>query len=250
VYGVGGVGTDVPVADSVDICPNCQLAVSPDARFCSNCGARLDDGPAEPGAISYSRPEPKLFGVLNPTPTFVLACIVLAASLVAFFTGSPVLGVILLAVAAGLFVLFYGAAERSHESGIAKATVDGVARVSGWWRFSHESASAWTGAGRNVVRLKRELRPLRSERKDVQLALGQAAYEQDEERVAALRATLAGIDDAIAERERESAEAVARARHRVDDERVAVQPTEQIAPEEPTVEAAQVETVEEERKAS
>ena len=242
------------MVESVDICPNCKLAVSPEARFCSNCGARLDDGPAEPGAISYSRPEPKLFGVLNPTPTFVLACIVLAASLVAFFTGGPVLGVILLAVAAALFVLFYGAAERNHESGLAKAAVDGVARVSGWWRFSHESASAWTGAGQTVVRLKRELRPLRSERKDVQLALGQAAYEQNEERVAALRATLADLDHAIAERERESAEVVARARHRVDDERVAVQPTEQMAPDAPTEEAAQVEEadapVEEERKAS
>jgi hypothetical protein len=40
------------------------------------------------------------------------------------------------------------------------------------------------------------------------------------------------IDDAVATRERERVEAVTRARQRVDDARVAVQPTEVIAPEE------------------
>jgi hypothetical protein len=230
------------MVEGVPTCPNCRLAVSADARFCPHCGARLDGG-TEPGAISYSQPEPRLFGVLLPTPTFVLACIVLGGSLAGFISGSPVLGVMLLAFAAALFVLFYGAAERNPEDGIARTAVDAVGRVSGWLRFSRESASAWSGAGARVVKLKQELRPLRTERKNVQLALGQAAFEQDEAQVASLRARMAEIDDAIAERERESAEAVARARHRVEDERVAVQPTEHIAPEPveeaPTAEAAQ-----------
>ena len=169
----------------------------------------------------------------------------LGGSLAAFISGSLVLGVMLLAFAAALFVLFYGAAERNPDSGIARAALAAVGRVSGWWRFSRESASAWSGAGRSVVRLKQELRPLRAERKDVQFALGQAAYEQDEAQVAALRARLAELDDAIAEREREAAEAVEHARHRVDDERVAVQPTEHLAPQQPveemeTAEAAQL----------
>ena len=222
VYGVAGVGIgkrEVAVAENVPTCPSCRLAVSADARFCPNCGARLDAAPggepsdqlSEPGSIAYTQPEPKLFGVLLPVPTFILACIVLAGAVVSFISGSVVLGVMLLAFAAALFLLFYGAAERNPESGIARWAVDGVERVTGWWRFSRESASAWSGAGRRVVQIKQELRPLRAERKEVQLALGQAAYEQDEAKVAALRARIAELDDGIAEREHESAEAVARA---------------------------------------
>ena len=233
------------MAENVPTCPSCRLAVSHDARFCANCGARLDAEPgaepsgelSEPGSIAYTKPEPKLFGVLLPVPTFILACIVLAGALFSFISGSVVLGGLLLAFAAALFLLFYGAAERNPESGIARAAVDTVDRVRGWSRFSRESASAWSGAGRRVVQLKRELRPLRAERREVQLALGQAAYEQDEAEVASLRARIAELEDAIGERERESAEAFARARHRVEDERVAVQPTELISPDEPTAEA-------------
>lgn len=233
------------MAESVPTCPSCRLAVSADARFCPNCGARVDEAPDEAGSIAYTQPEPRLFGVLLPVPTFILACIVLAGALISFVTGSLVLGVMLLAVAAALFLLFYGAAERNPESGVARGAVDAVERVTGWFRFSRESASAWSGAGRRVVQLKQELRPLRAERKEVQFALGQAAYEQDEARVASLRARIAELDDAIGERERESAEAVARARHRVEDERVAVQPTEHLTPDQPTAEAVEtVETVE------
>ena len=227
------------MAENVPTCPSCRLAVSPDARFCPNCGASLDVEPSgepsselsDPGSIAYTKPEPKLFGVLLPVPTFILACIVLAGALFSFISGGVVLGVMLLAFAAALFLLFYGAAERNPESGIARGAVDAVERVTGWWRFSRQSASAWSGAGRRVVQLKQELRPLRAERKEVQLVLGQAAYEQDEAKVASLRARIAELDEAIAERELESAEAVARARHRVDDERLAVQPTELITPD-------------------
>ena len=241
------------MAENVPTCPSCRLAVSADARFCPNCGARVDAAPggepsgqpsdqlSEPGSIAYSQPEPRLFGVLLPVPTFILACIVLAGALFSFISGSVVLGVMLLAFAAALFLLFYGAAERNPESGISRGAVDAVERVTGWWRFSRQSASAWSGAGRRVVQLKQELRPLRAERREMQLALGQAAYEQDEAKVASLRARIAELDDAIAERERESAEAVARARHRVEDERVAVQPTEHLAPDQPTAEAADAE---------
>ncbi len=227
------------MAESDRTCPSCSQNVAADARFCPSCGARLaaaagdvpSEAPSEPGSISYTQPEPRLFGVLLPVPTFILACVLLGGSLVSFLTGGVVLGVLLLAFAAALFVLFYGAAERNPEGKLARGAVDGVERVSGWFRFTRESASAWTGAGRRVVKLKQELRPLRAERKNVQLALGEAAYEQDEAKVSSLRARIAELDDEISAREQESAEAVARARHRVEDERVAVTPTQHLPPE-------------------
>lgn len=218
------------MTESVRTCPVCSLAAAQDARFCSNCGNPLD-GEATPASISYSAPSPKLFGVLAPAPTFVLAAVLFAGGLLALVLQSWVLAVLLLAFSAALFVLFYGAAERDPSSGISRAALGAVARVSGWGRFLTGSAGAWSGAGRRLYDLRRELAPLRRERREVQFALGDAAYRQDEGTVASLRARMAEIDDAIAERERERAETLAKARKRVEDERLEVRETQFLPPD-------------------
>lgn len=218
------------MAESVRTCPVCRLAAAPDARFCSNCGASLEDG-STPGSVSYSQPSTRLFGVLAPLPTFVLAAILFVGALLALIAQSWVLGVMLLAFSAALFVLFYGAAERDPSSGVARAALGAVSRVSGWTRFASGSAGAWSGAGRRLYEIRRELRPLRAERRQVQFALGEAAYKQDEATVASLRARMAEIDDAIAEREREREEALAKARSRVEEERLEVRETQFLPPD-------------------
>jgi len=224
------------VAEPVRTCPVCQLVAAQDARFCSNCGSPMDpDAPT--GSIAYSQPTQRLFGVLAPLPTFVLAAILLLGALIALLSESWVLGVMLLAFSAALFVLFYGAAERDPSSGVSRAALNAGARVSGWTRFVSGSAGAWSGAGRRLYEIRRELGPLRRERREAQLALGDAAYRQDEGTVASLRARIAEIDDAISGREREREETLARARRRVEDERMEVRDTELVppddAPEEP-----------------
>ena len=217
--------------ESVRSCPVCRLAAAEDARFCSNCGSPLDDE-ATPTSISYSRPSPpRLFGVLTPVPTFVLAAVLFVGGLIALVLQSWVLAVMLLAFSAALFVLFYGAAERDPSSRVARAALGAAARVTGWTRFLSGSAGAWSGAGRRLYDLRRELAPLRRERREVQFALGDAAYRQDERTVASLRARMAEIDDAIAEREREREETLARARRRVEDERLEVRQTQFLPPD-------------------
>jgi hypothetical protein len=219
------------VSESVRICPACSLAAAQDARFCSNCGSPLE-GEAAPGSISYSPPPtPKLFGVLAPAPTFVLAAVLFAGGLLGLVLQSWVLAVMLLAFSAALFVLFYGAAERDPSSGISRAALGAVARVSGWTRFVTGSAGAWSGAGRRLYDLRREVAPLRRERREVQFALGDASYRQDEGTIASLRARMAEIDDAIAEREREREETLAKARKRVADERLEVRETQFLPPD-------------------
>jgi hypothetical protein len=220
------------VSESVRICPVCSLAAAEDARYCSNCGSPLDRETVP--AAWYSQGTPKLFGVLAPAPTFVLAAVLFAGGLIALVLQSWVLAVMLLAFSAALFVLFYGAAERDPSSGISRAALGAVARVSGWARFVTGSAEAWSGAGRRLYDLRREVAPLRRERREVQFALGDAAYRQDEGTVASLRARMAEIDDAIAQREREREETLAKARKRIEDERLEVRETQFLPPEDAT----------------
>jgi hypothetical protein len=220
------------VTESVRTCPVCRLVATNDARFCSNCGNPLDED-AAPGSISYSQPPARLFGVLAPVPTFVLAAILFVGALIALLAQSWVLGVMLLAFAAALFVLFYGAAERDPSSGVARTALGAVGRIEGWTRFASGSAEAWSGAGRRLYELRREVGPLRKERREVQFALGDAAYRQDEQTIASLRARMAEIDDGIAERERERVETLAQARKRVEDERLEVRETQFLPPDEP-----------------
>lgn len=223
------------MAESVRTCPACRLAAPADARFCANCGTPLEEG-AVPGSVSYSQPSTRLFGVLAPLPTFVLATILFVGALLALVAQSWVLAVMLLAFSAALFVLFYGAAERDPSSGVARAALGAVSRVAGWTRFASGSAEAWSGAGRRLYEIRRELRPLRAERKQVQLALGEAAYKQADPTIASLRARMAEIDDAIAERERGREETLAKARSRVEEERLEVRDTQFMPPDDATSE--------------
>jgi hypothetical protein len=206
----------------------CRLAAAPDARFCPNCGSPLEG--ATP-SISYSEPSQRLFGVLAPTPTFVLATVFLAGALVALLAESWVLAVLLCAFAAALYLLFYGAAERDPTSRVSRAVLGNVTRVRGWTRYASGSAGAWSGAGRRLYDIRREIGPLRKERRGVQYALGEAAYRRDEATVASLRARMAEIDDELVERERERERTLENARRRIEEERLEARQTQFLPPE-------------------
>jgi len=207
-------------------CPVCAGAVPEDANYCPACGLELIEGED----ASYTKVAPKLFGVVSPTAAFVLACLLLLGALAAAIAGSIVFTILLVAAAGAVFVLFYGAAERDPSGPVARAALAGNQHIRGWTSSTGSWARAWSDAGRDVVRLRRELRALHGERQRLRPVLGDAAYRDDEEALSILRTRMHEIDDAVAARERERVEAVARARQHVDDARVAVRPTEVIAP--------------------
>ena len=223
-------------------CPSCGASAPAEARFCSSCGSRLDGGdtqavplpPSEPGPVPVNvvHAEPRLFGVVPPLFAFGLACVLITLAIVAFALGSWILGLALVIVAVVLFVLFVGAARHAPTSPVAQATLTVGERISSWFGFFTGSASAWSTAGREVLRLRGELRALRPEREEVQYALGGAAYRERDSEVASLRARLHDLDREIAERETASEAALEQARRRSRRERMAVRPTEQMAVDE------------------
>lgn len=223
-------------------CPSCGASAPATARFCSSCGTRLDSGdtqavplpPSEPGPVPVNvmHADPRLFGVVPPLFAFGLACLLIALAIVVFAIGNWLFGLGLVIVAAVLFVLFVGAARHAPTSPVAQATLTAGDRVSSWIGFFTGSASAWSTASREVLRLRGELRALRPEREEVQYALGGAAYHERDSEVASLRARLRDLDREIAQREMASEAALAHARRLSRKEHLAVRPTEQLSVEE------------------
>jgi hypothetical protein len=214
------------VSTAPHACPVCGLLVSPEARFCSQCGTQLESAGTEG---LFLAPQRRVFGVLAPGPTLVLAVVLLVAGVVALLVGSPIAAIILLALAAASLVLFYGAVERDPADPFARATLSSGRRVRGWARFASRSSSAWIEAGREVTRLTTESRSLRNERKRVLHALGDAAYREDDESISALRVRLHEIDDGLLARRQARDASLENARKHVHDEHVAAQPTQQFA---------------------
>jgi hypothetical protein len=207
------------------VCLACGATSDSEARFCAQCGRPLDDGEPVPSATSPRR----VFGAVSADALFVASCILFVCAGAAFIAGSLVLGVALLATALALFALYVSDARQSGRSSVARVAVRSAHRTRGWARLGGRALEAWTGAGRRVMRLRREARALAQERERRQLELGEAAFQEDDEAVSALRARMHEIDRELAEREREREAAVAAARQRVDDERVGAQRTRQLS---------------------
>lgn len=200
------------------------MVPSDDVRFCQRCGRPLGEDHAPR----------RLFGVLAPGPAFVLGCVLVVGAVLAGIAGSLVVAILLAVLGAAAFVLFYGAAERDPEGPLANAVFTSGRRLRGWALFGRESADAWAHATRDVARLRVESRSLRRERRRAVAELGEAAYREDTALVGALRLRLKEIDEGLAERRQAHVVSVARARRRVQDERVAAQPTQTFSVDELT----------------
>jgi hypothetical protein len=196
------------------VCSACGAASAWDAKFCQHCGRRLDD-------VS-----PRYYGALSPGPAFVLGCVLLVASLIALIAGSVIATIVLLALGVGAFVFFYDAARRTPGDPVASRVFGSAHHLRGWAGFARTSTSAWAHALRDVVRLRRESRSLRRQREPTLRSLGDAAYREDEPAANELRERLRQIDEELAKRAADQAQALAAARMQIDEEHEAAQPTQ------------------------
>jgi hypothetical protein len=170
--------------------------------------------------------EPRLFGAVPPSLALGLGIVALILGIVLLATGSIVAGIIWTLAAVALLAVGIDSARRWPASaiprllaGAARASVRrvGLARV---------SAGAWSDASRRRLALRRELRSLRKRRGVELTGLGDAAYRDDAEEIRSRRGTIAELDGRIEGCEKAMAEAVERARDRVQRKRAETQPTQ------------------------
>jgi len=169
---------------------------------------------------------PRYFGLPPRGIAAVAAGGALAAATVLFVAGEAVVGVLMLLTAVPLAVLYLEQARRNRESALdrtAAATVEHTKALAG---FAGASARAWTGAGREVARLRLEARTRARERSQLQHELGAACFAGDDAQVEKLKEQMRLCTQRIEECAAEARAVVARARGKTARERRAIARTE------------------------
>ena len=215
----------------MDTCSHCGGSLPADATFCPSCGRRTDAPPPERGVpIDVQHAEPRYFGL--GTPVFVLsaAAVLLVLGIVLAATGFVVVGIVAIAVAVCLVPAFLAGARRWPETSIARIGVSTADRVRGEAGVAVESVSAWTRAGRDVARLRKQQFQLRRRRDEIVRELGVSFYS-DDGRADELKAAAKALDEQMASNELELQRAVASARRQTRQGRATVVATEVIQPE-------------------
>ncbi len=216
----------------MDSCSHCGGTLPADATFCPSCGRRTDAPPVTEREIpiEVQHAEPRYFGL--GTPVFILgaAGVLLVLGIVLIVTGPLLAGLVALAVAVCLLPAFLAGARRWPETRVAQMGVSTADRVRDEAGVAGESISAWSRAGRNVVRLRREQFRLRRERDAKVRELGTSFYS-DDGRADGLKAAAKALDGRMAANERELQRTVAGARRQSRKGRATVVPTEVINPE-------------------
>jgi len=224
-------------------CPTCGTPVAPDAKFCQECGRRVDvridddpppdlplDDPRDPVPVATHAAEPQYFGLGPPLFVFSVAVVLFVAAVLVIALGSFVVGLALLVISFLLLPTFLAGARRWPDSGLSRVSLTTAQRARGEASVAAQALSTWSRAGREAVRLRKEQFGLRRALDDKLYELGRSVLEEDGQ--APLLTTQAR---ALAERLWANEEALQRtvdhARRHVREERAAVVSTEVLRPE-------------------
>jgi hypothetical protein len=185
--------------------------------------------------IDVQHAEPRYFGLGTPVFVLAAAAVLLVLGIVLAATGDLIAGVIAIVVAVCLLPVFLAGARRWPDSRIARLGVSTADRVRDEAGFAVESVSAWSRAGRDVTRLRKEQFTLRRQRDTKVRELGVSFYS-DDGRADELKADATALDEQIASNELGLQRAVASARRQTRKGRATVVPTEVIKPEPDVIE--------------
>ena len=180
--------------------------------------------------IEVQHAEPRYFGIGTPGFVLAAAAVLLLLGIVLAATGFVIVGIVVIAVAVCLVPVFVAGARRWPDTSIAQIGVSTADRVRGEAGVAVESVSAWTRAGRDVARLRKEQFQLRRRRDGLVRELGVSFYS-DDGRADELKAAAKALDEQMASNELELQRAVASARRQTRKGRATVVATEVIKPE-------------------
>jgi hypothetical protein len=188
--------------------------------------AAFEVPPATETPATWDETRPRYFGVTPHGLAAVIAAFAFGAGVVLLASGYVLAGVLLFVAAALLAAIFAEQARRRRDSAfdrIAAAAVDHTRALAG---FTGSSVRAWTGAGRELARLRLEANRRAKERNQLQYALGGAVHAGDEAETARLREQMQAADARIAACVAEANEVVERMRATRAQEKLAVVATE------------------------
>lgn len=212
-------------------CRHCGRELPADSTFCPSCGRRVS-ADARDVPIDVQHAEPRYFGLGPPIFVFAVALVLFVTGIVLLVRGSVGLGVIAVVLAVCLLPTFLAGARRWPDTPIARAGLSTADRLRDEAGAAAESISAWSRAGREVARLRKEQFALRRERDAKIRELGVSVYAEDG-RADELKAEAKELDARLEQSDRELQRAIAAARRKTRKERAAVASTEVIKPEEP-----------------
>jgi hypothetical protein len=189
--------------------------------------------PAVETPATWDEARPRYFGVTPHGLAAVVAAFAFGAGIVLLAAGVVLAGVLLLIAAALLAAIYFEQARRRRDSAfdrVAAAAVDHTRALAG---FTGSSVRAWTGAGRELARLRFEANRRAKERSQLQYAFGGAVYAGDDAEADRLRGELQAADERIAACLDEANAVVERMRATRAQEHLAVAATEVRQPDDP-----------------
>jgi hypothetical protein len=174
---------------------------------------------------TWDETTPRYFGVTPHGLAAVLGAFAFGAGIVLLASGYVLAGVLLLVAAALLAAIFAEQARRRRDTAFDRITAAAVDHTRALAGFTGSSVRAWTGAGRELARLRLEANRRAKERTQLQYALGGAVHAGDDAEVERLKAELQAASDRIAACIAEANDVVERIRATRAQERLAVDAT-------------------------